>query len=277
MAYPGLKENYPQSTSSSEGCLRTYVYRAPTASLPQISYGIIYLGHPVQTSTKEQVGLSSLYELTIVTLQRTPALDGDGIIIDDPEGDEGSIYIAPPVTVGPPAEVVDGQYPFFEIEWAQTEKALKFHPAFASSTVAEWAAIDAWEKETELQQKAIFKFYYRDKENSTTGGLQTLGATGLPDSSQQDYAKLRFFGVESFLDFAPVARKSSRFRGWNAPETSDAGQKVGSDPFTGVPSGYLWLKSADRSSKQGFGNEWIRQEEWLGARIILLDKDEIFI
>lgn len=259
--------------------MRTYVYRGTDALLPQISFGIIYKGHPVQTSNKVRVNHvgNDLWDLTITTLHRTPALTADGVLIDDAEGDDGDIYVAPPVTVGPPAEVTDGQYPFYEIEWTQQEKALKQHPAFADLTPAEWTAVDFWEKETDLAAKAAFQYYARNKDNEAIGAIQTLSTTPSPDNSQQDYAKLRLFGVDSFLDFAPVARKSSRFRGWNAPETSDAGQKVGSDPFDGVPIGYLWLKSADRSSKQGAGSEWMRQEEWLGARIILLDKDEIFI
>jgi len=140
-----------------------------------------------------------------------------------------------------------------------------------------WTSIDQWEKETDITAKANFQYYNRNKDGEAVGSLQTLSTTNVPDKDMQDYAKLRLKGVEAFLDAAPVARKTRRFRGWNAPSTGDAGQKIGGDPFTGVPSGYEWLKTVDRSSKQGYGTEWLQQEEWTGARLILLDKDSIYI
>lgn len=277
--FPGLKADYPQKTVDSNGCARTYLYLAPPASLYLPSNGLIYLGHPIISGSIRNVDLAgaNLVELQLTTLQKTYTVGTDGSITDTAEGTDGDFLIPFSNTTGLPAEVSDGQYPFYEIEWASLEKQLRQHPAWSTATPAMWTSVEQWEKETDLVAKASFQFYYRNKDGEPTGTIQTLSTTNSPDNDMQDYAKLRLKGVEAYLDAAPVARKTSRFRGWNAPETGDAGQKVGSDPFTGVPSGYEWLKTVDRSSKQGFGTEWLQQEEWTGARLILLDKDQLFI
>lgn len=274
--FPGLKADYPQSNVDLGGCARTYVYLALGSSLYLPSNGMIYLGHPITSAVLRNVDVSTWKELTITTLQKAYTVDTDGSIVDDPEGTDGDFLVPFSNTSGPPSEVNDGQYPFFEIEWSSLEKPLRQHPAFATATAAMWNSIDIWTKEPDTLARASFQYYNRNTDGSKNGSVQTLSVTNSPDKNMQDYAKLLLKGVEAFLDAAPVARKTSRFRGWNAPETGDAGQKAGGDPFTGVPTGYEWLKTVDRSSKQGFGTEWLQQEEWQGARLILLDKDEIF-
>lgn len=277
MAFPGLKADYPQLVNDETGVRRVYVYLAPLSSLTVPGYKTIYEGHPVDRASMQTVDVSNWGELTIETLEKAPQLDDDAQVTDTPEGSDGDITEPPAPTSGPAAQVENDQYPFYEIEWVQLEKALRQHPAFAEFTPTDWTAIDLWEKETDVAARAAFQYWNRDKEGLAVGDLQTLGASAEPDKSPQVYAKLRLLGVESFLEFAPVARKTSRYRGNSAPATDDAGTKVGSDPFDGVPADYEWLKTADRSSKQGFGIEWLRQEEWTGAVTILLDKREVFI
>lgn len=277
--FPGLKPDYPQQSNDSNGCIRSYIYLALKTSLYLPSNGMIYLGHPIQSASLQNVDVSASNwgELRITTIQKAFTVDTNGEVLDVAEGTDGDFLIPFSNTSGAPSEVSDGQYPFMEIEWASLEKQLRQHPAWSTATPADWTSIEAWEKEANLVNKASFQFNYKNADGSVTGSVQTLdNTTSKPDKKMQDYAKLRLKGVEAFLDCAPVARKTSRFRGWNAPTTSDAGQKVGSDPFTGVPSGYQWLKTVDRSSKQGFGTEWLRQEEWQGARLILLDKDTVY-
>jgi hypothetical protein len=43
-----------------------------------------------------------------------------------------------------------------------------------------------------------------------------------------------------------------------------------------LPDGYEWRKSADRNVTAGKRTRWEKQEEWLGAKKVLHDKDEIF-
>lgn len=275
--FPGLKADYPQQSVDLNGCSRMYLYLADTSLLYLPSNGLIYLGHPIVNASIRNVDLTSLKELTITTLQKAYTVNTDGSIVDTAEGTDGNFLIPFSNTTGAPSQVTDGQYPFYEIEWAALEKSLRQHPAFSTFTPTDWTGVELWEKETDTTARIAFQYWLRDKAGEAVGTIQTLSTSSLPDKSPQDYAKLRLLGVEAFQDAAPVARKSGRFRGWNAPVTGDAGQKVGSDPFTGVPSGYQWLKTVDRSSKQGFGTEWIQQEEWTGARLILLDKDTIYL
>lgn len=275
--FPGLKADYPQLSTDVNGCVRTYLYLAVGTSLYLPSNGMIYLGHPIQQAVLRNVDLTTWKELQITTIQKAFTVGADGSVVDTAEGTDGDFLIPFSNTSGLPSEVADGQYPFFEIEWASLEKQLRQHPAWSTATPAMWTSIDQWEKETDITVKASFQYYNRNKDGDAVGSVQTLSTTNSPDKDMQDYAKLRLKGVEAFLDASPVARKTSRFRGWNAPATGDAGQKIGGDPFTGVPSGYEWLKTVDRSSKQGFGTEWLQQQEWTGARLILLDKDSIYI
>jgi len=274
--FPGLKADYPQISTDVGGCVRTYIYFAVGTSLYLPSNGMIYLGHPIQSAVLRNVDLSTWKELQITTIQKAFTVDSKGEVEDVAEGTDGDFLIPFSNTSGPPSEVSDGQYPFIEIEWASLEKQLRQHPAWSTMTPADWTSVEQWEKESDLQLKAAFQFYYRNKDGEAIGSVQTLSTTNKPDKDAQDYAKLRLVGVEAFLDCAPVARRTRRFRGWNAPDTGDAGQKISGDPFTGVPSGYSWLKTVDRSSKQGFGTEWLQQEEWQGARLILLDKDTVY-
>lgn len=144
---------------------------------------------------------------------------------------------------------------------------------FISFAAADWAAITAWDNELDQELKASYQYYKRDADGRTAGSIQTL--TGTTSTGQKAYAYLRLRGVESFLDFAPVVRRTSRYLGSSAPDSSDAGQKTDAPAY--APAGYQWLKTADRVSKQGTrGVEWIRQEEWTGARMVLLDKDSLF-
>jgi len=166
---------------------------------------------------------------------------------------------------------VEDEYPIYEISWSQLEKSLKQHPAFAAFTATQLSQLTLWDEEKNSAAKAAFQFYNKDENGAAVGAVQTL------DSDQQLYAKLRLYGVEAYLDFAPVARMTSKFRGNTTPSTGDAGQKEGGDPFTGVPSGYEWLKIGDSSTKQGAGSDWLQVEEWQGSRKILIDKDELFL
>lgn len=172
------------------------------------------------------------------------------------------------------AAVADEQYPFWEIDQVQVEKSIRQHPAFIAFTAADWAAVTNWENEQSPVLKTAYKYYERDSEGTPAGSIQDL--TGTTAAGQVAYAYLRLRGVESFLDFAPVVRRNSRYIGSSAPDSSDAGQKTAAPAY--APDGYDWLKTADRISKQGSkGVEWIRQEEWTGARKILIDKDDLFI
>jgi hypothetical protein len=170
-------------------------------------------------------------------------------------------------------EVTDEQYPQFSIDYVQVEKALKQHPEFAAFTADDWVAVTTWDEETDSAAKADLQYYARDKDGKAIGSAIAL--TGTATTGQIGYATLRLKGVESFLDFAPEVTYTSKYFSTTPPSAADAGQKVTAPSY--APSGYEWLKIMDRVTKTGTRSlAWIREEKWLGARKVLLDKDEIF-
>lgn len=243
-----LRPDFPRQSVSSGGIRRTYVMRGPTATLGPLVPGIgaAFEGNIVDSTDTERVGTSTFSDVTVVTVQ------------------------AFAVTT---SEVTDDQYPFFEIDQVQIEKSLRQHPAFAAFSNADWQAVTAWEDEISQVAKQAYQYYLRNKDGEAEGSALTL--TGSATTGQQAFARLRRMGVESFLDFAPVVRRTTRYRGSAAPSSADAGQKTTAPAY--APAGYEWLKTTDRVSKQGTrSTDWTRQEEWTGARKVLLDKDEIF-
>lgn len=243
-----LRPDYPKTQTDSTGVRRTYVMRGLKTVIDPLKVGIgsMFQGYPVDRTSEDAISTSGWIDYTVETY-----------------------YTFPQAT----SQVDDDQYPFYEIDQVQIEKSLKQHPAFASFVAADWQAVNAWDNEMDMALKAAYQYYLRDKENSPVGSVQTL--TGTTTTGQKAYAALRLRGVESFLDFAPVVRRTTKYRGNSAPSSADAGQKTSAPSY--APAGYEWLKTADRVSKQGVKSiEWIRQEEWTGARKVLLDKDEIF-
>jgi len=244
-----LRPGYPKQSVDVNSSRWTYVFRGPTATLaplrPAANSGFDSHGL-VERTTIEELDNPDFCEITVETVQ-TFALTT--------------------------AAITDDQFPYWEIDQVQIEKNLRQHPAFIGFTAAEWIAIDAWDQELDNAQRQVFSYWVRDKQGDPVGSPITL--TGTTTTGPKGFAVLRLLGVESFLDFAPVVRKTSKYRGSTAPSSADAGQKVTAPTY--APSGYEWLKTADRVSKTGSrSNEWTRQEEWTGARKVLLDKDELF-
>ena len=246
-----LRPDFPKVATDATGIRRTYLMRGPTATLQPLIPAINNTwsdGYKVTNTHREPIGTSSWSDVTVETLQAFEQA----------------------VTT----QETSQEYPFWEIDQVQIEKSLLQHPRFISFSTADWAAVTAWEGEMDNALKAAFQYYLRDKDGAPTGTVQAL--TGTTSAGQKAFANLRLLGVESFLDFAPVVRKTSKYFGDAAPNSADAGQKTADAP-TYAPSGYEWLKTADRVSKQGLrGNEWLRQEEWTGARKVLVDKDSLF-
>lgn len=244
-----LRPDYPQLSRDATGVRRTYAFRGPTASIVPVLpvIGATWLDfYPVADVRHNPVGTSAWSDAIVETYQ---------------------------VDAQSTAEKTDDQYPNFEIDQVQIEKPLRQHPGFINFAAADWQAVNAWDAETDHALRSNFQYYLRDKDGLAVGSVVTL--TGTTATGQKAYAYLRLRGVESFLDFAPVVRRNSRYLGSSAPSAADAGQKTTAPAY--APDGYEWLKTADRVSKSGArGIEWIRQEEWTGARKVLLDKDSLF-
>lgn len=244
-----LRPDYPQLVRDASGVRRVYALRGPTATITPLlpDIGDTWLdSNPVSSVGSSQIATSSFSDYTIETYK---------------------------IDTKATAEKTDEQYPFWEIDQVQVEKSLMQHPSFIGFSAADVAAVTAWDAEADQTLRANFQYWHRDKDGLADGSILTL--SGTMSTGQKAYAYLRIRGVESFLDFAPVVRRNSRYIGSAAPDSSDAGQKTTAPSY--APSGYEWLKTADRVSKSGArGVEWIRQEEWTGARKVLLDKDSLF-
>jgi hypothetical protein len=157
----------------------------------------------------------------------------------------------------------------YELEWVNVARSMYEHPQFAigQGGTSELSSVDIaeialWQEEPDRTLKSEYQF-----QNEYYAG--TLSAN----------AKLFARGIELgqtvFEDFAPVARKVSTYSG-GPPPTSEAGQKNDPAGFPSLPDGYEWRKSADRNVTAGKRTRWEKQEEWLGAKKVLHDKDEIF-
>lgn len=246
----------PVDVKNTAGSFLRHTYRGDNSTLAthRPAIGADWNGNEVAETELVQIGRSLTWQLTVLaqTPDATPAVLGS-------------------------SQISNNEFPLLETDYEAVERPLRQHPAFAGFDETDWQAIDLWIDETDSENRKIFKYWKRDKDGNTTGTIQTLSAAPDPDKSQQDFAAAYLLGVESFVDYAPIARKTSLYKGTSKPTSSDIGQKIVGDPFTGVPSGYQWVKRADRAVKQGRGYHWTRVEEWIGAREVLVDKDDIFI
>jgi hypothetical protein len=247
-----LRPDYPKFVSAPEGTHAQWAVRGLAATinplLPAIGSTMAYGGfnYIIEKVTAEQIETSTVSDYLI----------------------EGYYSVPKAQTT-----VADEQYPHYSIDYVQVEKSLKQHPEFAAFTAADWIAVTTWDAETDSAARAALQYYERDKDGVAINSAIAL--TGSATAGQIAYATLRLKGVESFLDFAPEVTLATKYFSSDPPSAADAGQKVSAPTY--APSGYEWLKTMDRVQKQGVRSIcWIREEKWLGARKVLLDKDEIF-
>lgn len=163
-----------------------------------------------------------------------------------------------------------------EVDWVDVQRSLYEHPAFRVGGGGAFelngedvAAIKAWEKNPYPEYKKIYT-YSKDGYKS---GVSAASPT-LSDKAKM-FARGLEQGLEYWVDKAPVARLTEIYSGGPPPEGS-AGQKEDPSGFANVPSGYEWIRTADRGTRSGGQTKWKRSIEWVGAKKVLIDKDEIF-
>jgi len=83
-------------------------------------------------------------------------------------------------------------------------------------------------------------------------------------------------GIEYYIDKTPVARKSETYAGGPPPEGSAGQKEEPPDGFEGLPTGYEWIRTAERVLRRGGQTRRDRNIEWTGAKKFLVDRDEIF-
>jgi len=162
-----------------------------------------------------------------------------------------------------------------EIDWATVQRSLYEHPEFAdggsySLTDEDRAALKNWERMSDVTYKK--DFIYATNPDTWTGG--SSGTSTLSTNAQM-LAKGLLKGIEYWEDYVPIARKTGTYSGGPPPE-GEAGSKETPSGFPNLPTGYEWMKTADRSLKSGGQTKWQRSQEWTGAITILIDKDSIY-
>jgi hypothetical protein len=162
----------------------------------------------------------------------------------------------------------------YEIEWVKIGRPMLEHPQFRLGgggdnglEVSDVVNIEKWRNEKDEALKADFRF--------------ATDAPGYEETGQELSTNAKLFavgilmGVEEWEDFAPVARKISRYVN-GPPATTEAGEKDDPTGFPNLPEGYEWRKSADRSIRAGGQRKWDKTEEWEGAETVLVDKNQVY-
>lgn len=252
-----LLPSFPEVVRDRTGETYIYKYRGPEATL---SASAPQYGDEFPASSGRTVLSVRLRELENQTYAEL-------IVEAGYDGTPGTL------TTG---QVTNNEFPFYEVSWVAVQKDLREHPAFADFTEEMWQSVDDWIAETDSDARRQGKYYKKDKDGQPTGSLVDLSTTDSPDGSPADFCFLYYQGVRYYNDYLPVARQTSLYEGQTKPATGGAGEKIVGDPFTGVPTGYEWIKTGDSATKQGRGYRWTKVEEWTGALSILVDSQNIY-
>ena len=166
----------------------------------------------------------------------------------------------------------DEQQTIHEIDWVDVQRSIYEHPKFNGGTYnlsdEDLVQLRAWEDMLNPTLKAQWKFYSGDpaQGDTTTGTLST---------NAQKAAKGVLLGIEYYVQKAPVLRKSTYYKN-GLPPNNGGGDKEDPGAFPGKPSGYEWIRTADRSMQVGSEKEWRRDQEWTGAKKVLIDASDIY-
>jgi len=162
----------------------------------------------------------------------------------------------------------------FEIDWIPVERPMKEHPQFAigegganALTARDIVDIDRWKAETNTPElREVYK--YHDK-TSAGGEFVTLS------TNAKLFARGIEIGFDIFIDRAPIARRTGKYRGGPPPE-GQAGLKETPAGFPNLPANYEWRKSADRATRSGNDSDWDRDQEWEGAVKVFFDSAQVY-
>lgn len=168
-----------------------------------------------------------------------------------------------------PGELVAVSY---EIRWVTVDRSMFEHPQFAINegglnalTKADIIDITAWRD----QDPERFADLKEDYKYLRMGFEKTLSANA------KLFARGIELGQETYEDKAPIAIKISEYVNGPPPETT-AGLKEEPDGVPNIPSGFEWRKETADSTRAGGALKWNLTEEWVGAKKILTDREEIY-
>lgn len=245
------RPGFPKESASAGGRVTIIEYIGPDATLRPAS--------PVTSATWGDYG-GRVQDVEIDPIEGTTAsVLTVRILLEWGAADYGSATGTEQVTV-------------HEIDWVDVQTDIFQHKVFRTGgTYAldndDLIELRRWQDMTDVTLKAEWKFYLDDT-NEDTGTLS---------ANAQVLAKGLLLGIEYYNEKAPVLRKSTFYL--NGPPPQSGGgikEDPGSFPQISGLSGYEWLRSADRSLQTGTEKEWRRDQEWTGARKILVDAENIY-
>lgn len=212
--------------------------------------------------------------LTSELIRGQPWGDYPGLVSDiSIKGIEGTSPAMAELTVSVEYELTDGGGDFgieegiesgstYEIDWTVVMRPLMEHPAFARGsgefalTQADVYQIEEWERaETEADKTEKY-------------GTLSTNAKKYADGIEQ--------GIQNFEDYAPVLTKTTSYVGGPGPRSAAGHKNNPPSAFPNGPTGYEWVKTADRSLRSGTRDKWDRVEQWSGSAKVLVDKEEIY-
>lgn len=245
-----LRPDHPVENANESTIGTTYLYRADTSTI---------------TTNKPQVGDTWADARPVIAAQVFELAAGVGF--------SDLLVVTAVQTTGTALGTPALEETIYELDWRPVVKPLEVHPEFQAGGTYELDAtarkhILGWKAELDPALKSARKYRQLNSEGSP-GSEVTISGNAL------DFIKLGEIGVEEWTDYMPVWRKRSIYRGQSAPSTDEIGQKESPDG-SGFPSGYEWVKSRDSAQRMGRQSRWRRDEEWEGALVVYVDKDEVF-
>jgi hypothetical protein len=248
-----IRPGYPRQYATDSASGSTYLYRGTSttlaANLPAI--GDTWAdGAPVSAREFYDLSVESgIAELSVTTA--IPAVYGGGF------------------TTSAVEETV------YESDWRPVAHPLETHPAFRSGGTYELDQtarkhLLGWRAELAPALRSARKYIPLLSDGVPYGAEQTITGNAL------ELIKFLEKGVEEYVEYMPIWRKRSYYRGSSAPGVGSIGQFTATPSGSGYPSGYEWIKSKDSAQRIGRSSRWRRDEEWEGAKIVWADIDEVF-
>lgn len=256
-----LQLGYPKEQATETTIGNAYLYRGPTSTINtnKPTIGSTWAdARPVISVVASELGgsVAAITEL-MVTTGAVTAISSD---------------------LGTPAI----EKTIYGLSWRPISRPLDMHPKFRTGGTF---ALDAtarehvmgWKAEQDPNLRANFKYRKLDS-FGVPGAVVTISpTTPAAMKSAYQYISMVMDGIEEYVDYCPIWRKRSIYRGSSEPTAGVIGL-VGSP--TGCPAAitavYKFVKSADNVESVGTTTRWRRDEEWEGAPLVFCDRTKIY-
>jgi hypothetical protein len=160
----------------------------------------------------------------------------------------------------------------YEIRWLTVERSMFEHPSFAiggngPNALSEFDiyCIEKWRAPENTRE--LYEEYKIDDD----------GYELELNSNAKLFARGIQLGLETFEDKAPIAVKISDYVKGPPPATDAGLKETGVPPgFPNLPDGFEWRKESADAVRAAGQTRWTLTEEWLGAKKILFDRENIY-